>query len=38
MADEKYVDPHHRIPSDQWAQVVRDAEQFRLEHEAEKEE
>lgn len=37
MADEKYVDPEHRIPNDQWAQVVRDAEIFRIELE-EKEE
>lgn len=37
MADEKYVDPHHRIPDDQWGQVVRDAEKFRLELEAKEE-
>lgn len=30
-ADEPYVDPHHRVPEDQWAQVVRDAQTFRSE-------
>lgn len=29
--DEKYVDPHHRVPDDQWGQVVRDAQRFRAE-------
>lgn len=29
--DEKYVDPHHRVPDDEWAQVIRDAQRFRAE-------
>lgn len=31
--EQPYVDPHHRVPDDQWGQVVRDAQQFRKEHE-----
>lgn len=34
--DQPYVDPHHRVPDDQWGQVVRDAQRFR--EEAEKKE
>lgn len=33
---EPYVDPHHRVPDDEWGQVVRDAQKFRAEHEAKK--
>lgn len=33
-AEQPYVDPHHRVPDDQWAQVVRDAKAFREAHEA----
>lgn len=31
--DQPYVDPHHRVPDDQWAQVVKDAQRFRAESE-----
>jgi hypothetical protein len=32
MADDTpAVDPHHRVPDDQWAQVVKDAQKFRAE-------
>jgi hypothetical protein len=26
-----YVDPHHKVPADQWGQVVKDAQKFRAE-------
>jgi len=29
--EQPFVDPHHRVPDDQWGQVVRDAKQFRAE-------
>lgn len=29
--EQPYVDPHHRVPDDQWGQVVRDAQKFRAE-------
>jgi hypothetical protein len=29
--EQPYVDPHHRVPDEQWGQVVRDAKQFRTE-------
>ena len=28
---EPYVDPHHRVPDDQWGDVVRAAQAFRNE-------
>jgi len=34
MTEQPYVDPHHRVPDDQWGQVARDAKRFREEHEA----
>jgi hypothetical protein len=30
---EPYVDPAHRVPDEQWRQVLRDAKQFREESE-----
>lgn len=29
-----HVDPHHRLPDDQWGAVVRRANEVRAEHEA----
>lgn len=29
QADQPYVDPHHKVPDDQWARVVKDAQAFR---------
>lgn len=29
--EQPYVDPHHRVPADQWGQVVKDAQKFRVE-------
>lgn len=34
-AEQPFVDPDHRVPDDQWGQVLRDAKRFR--EEAEKE-
>lgn len=34
LTEQPYVDPHHRVPDDQWGQIVRDARAFREEHEA----
>jgi hypothetical protein len=31
--DVPYVDPHHRVPDNEWGQVRRDAQRFRQEHE-----
>lgn len=33
--EQPFVDPHHKVPDDQWGQVVKDAKRFR--EEAEKE-
>jgi hypothetical protein len=30
-AERPYVDPHHRVPDDQWGQVVKDAKKIREE-------
>ena len=29
--EQPYVDPHHRVPDDQWGQVIKDAQRFRSE-------
>lgn len=29
--DEPYIDPYHRVPDEQWAQVREDAQKFRTE-------
>lgn len=29
--EQLYVDPHHRVPDDQWGQVVKEAQRFRAE-------
>lgn len=29
--DQPYVDPHHRVPDEQWGQVLRDAKRYREE-------
>lgn len=29
--DAPYVDPHHRVPDEEWGQVRRDAQRFRQE-------
>jgi len=34
VTEQPYVDPHHKVPDDEWGQVVRDAEKFRKEREA----
>jgi hypothetical protein len=30
-AEQPFVEPAHRVPDDQWGQVVRDAQKFRAE-------
>jgi hypothetical protein len=34
VTEQPYVDPHLKVPYDEWGQVVRDAEKFRKEREA----
>lgn len=31
QTEQPFVDPEHRVPDDQWAQVVKDAQRYRAE-------
>jgi len=35
MGENEYVDPHHKLPDDQWGAVVRRANEIKAEHDKE---